>query len=1111
MRKIIFLLFAIVTTINLHSQNLDIAYPHVVSMSPNAAELAKYADYPVSYYNGIPNTSIPLYEVNVDGFKLPITLDYHASGIRVDQEATWVGLGWALNVGSRISRTINSAEDFHMVWDNNFPNLIQGYCDAPDQDEALFTHYGQAGDTSCNYWPLGCSSYELFYDPEPDIFYYSLPNMNGKFLLDKSRGPVLFDKSHNLKIEFFRNVPGLGLGSVAFKITDSEGIQYIYNKWESTQTYSATGWINKNIHAENTIYDTNENSFLNWYNIREDDAPGSGSGSSDPRVTSWCLTKIVTKHGREINFNYDSEIQYLPSQESCENYHFGSEHSTYYYKSKSVHNVQRLTSIQGDFGQIDFNSSVRSDINGTSKKLDNISIYNSTNPTSNSLVKSFRFNYNYFNEDYSGNSQYVHVFKRLKLNSLTEYSVNNPVNGGYLFDYYEGNFPPKNSKNVDYWGFQNGKTYGQDYYIGISIPAGAVHLGVKKDMNFEKAIIGTLKKITYPTKGEAEFKYESNTILGGYFASHTIDSTSGINSIVNLPVYNYHSMFPDGFEELPPSQNVHTFTVEPQSQTTIKIVSSVVSSSGVKDNAYFYGSTGNPLGRLKRITPNAHTYYTYYCPYVYEYSYPNATEGQGSEIVFPDREYVLGPGTYEFIAYTPPKDVLVSWQLFLHTPSLLGEAISNVGGIRIKEIKTDAKTRKFNYPLGTMLVEPILYYYGRRSGIPPWFVGLCDVQVSECKAPLSTFNNANFVGYDWVEEYLTDENGDISKTKYTFHNEPETEIFNDDFADSPRRIIYRNGLIQSVEKFKNATLVEKDEYTYTSTFGNYIKAFKDKGMSHVGNNGGAVGASPFNARIILQYWYRVEWPLKTNTINTLKTDDGESIVSETTYSYNSKDLLQSTSYNLLNYQKSEEVKYPFDFTDPVSLSMVSKNMIGVPVQTKTFTDGENTSTQQTIYKDWGGGLIAPEIVKTSKGLASPENRLKYNAYDQKGNLLEVQQESGMKISYIWGYNKTQPVAKIENMAYSAIPPTLITNIQSASNSPNNEANVIAALTALRTDIALSNAMVTTYTYKLLVGVSTITDPKGDKVTYEYDEFNRLKAVYDILGNKLSENDYHYKN
>jgi YD repeat-containing protein len=119
----------------------------------------------------------------------------------------------------------------------------------------------------------------------------------------------------------------------------------------------------------------------------------------------------------------------------------------------------------------------------------------------------------------------------------------------------------------------------------------------------------------------------------------------------------------------------------------------------------------------------------------------------------------------------------------------------------------------------------------------------------------------------------------------------------------------------------------------------------------------------------------------------------------------------------------------------------------------------------------------------------------------------------MKISYIYGYNKSQPVAKLENIVYSNIPANLITAIQSATDSPNsNEAQVIDALNALRTstDANLQKAMITTYTYKPLIGISTITDPKGDKITYIYDAFNRLKEVRDKDNNVLSENHYNYR-
>jgi len=45
----------------------------------------------------LPTISIPIYTIVQDGISIPITLDYHARGVRVDEVASNVGLGWALN------------------------------------------------------------------------------------------------------------------------------------------------------------------------------------------------------------------------------------------------------------------------------------------------------------------------------------------------------------------------------------------------------------------------------------------------------------------------------------------------------------------------------------------------------------------------------------------------------------------------------------------------------------------------------------------------------------------------------------------------------------------------------------------------------------------------------------------------------------------------------------------------------------------------------------------------------------------------------------------------------------------------------------------------------
>ena len=52
-------------------------------------------------------------------------------------------------------------------------------------------------------------------------------------------------------------------------------------------------------------------------------------------------------------------------------------------------------------------------------------------------------------------------------------------------------------------------------------------------------------------------------------------------------------------------------------------------------------------------------------------------------------------------------------------------------------------------------------------------------------------------------------------------------------------------------------------------------------------------------------------------------------------------------------------------------------------------------------------------------------------------------------------------------------------------------------------------MITTYTYKPLVGIATTTDPRGYTLTYTYDSSNRLKEVKDADDNIVSDYRYEY--
>lgn len=79
--------------------------------SPNVAALGLYGEIPVSKFTGMPDISVPLYEVPVGDLKLPFSLNYHAAGIRPDQHPGWVGMGWNLNTGGVVSRTVKGKPD----------------------------------------------------------------------------------------------------------------------------------------------------------------------------------------------------------------------------------------------------------------------------------------------------------------------------------------------------------------------------------------------------------------------------------------------------------------------------------------------------------------------------------------------------------------------------------------------------------------------------------------------------------------------------------------------------------------------------------------------------------------------------------------------------------------------------------------------------------------------------------------------------------------------------------------------------------------------------------------------------------------------------------------
>ncbi|EJL59147.1 DUF5977 domain-containing protein, partial [Flavobacterium sp. CF136] len=243
------------------------------------------------------------------------------------------------------------------------------------------------------------------------------------------------------------------------------------------------------------------------------------------------------------------------------------------------------------------------------------------------------------------------------------------------------------------------------------------------------------------------------------------------------------------------------------------------------------------------------------------------------------------------------------------------------------------------------------------------------------------------------------------------------------------------------------------------------------------------------------------------------------ITKSTEYKYNLKN--QVVSEKTIN-SKSETLEnktfYPTDLISGVqSVAMqqlVDANRINFPVTTQVLTANQKISEQTTKFTTDAvktSGLLLPTATYSLKGTGtidiqkSDDRKVTYDLYDSNGNLNQYTPEGGTPVSIIWGYNKTQPIAKIENTTYNTVE-TYVANLQTLSDT-GTETNLLIALNSLRAN--LPNAIVTTYTYRPLIGISTITDSKGVITYYEYDSYKRLAFIKDQDFNVLQRYCYNY--
>jgi hypothetical protein len=199
--------------------------------------------------------------------------------------------------------------------------------------------------------------------------------------------------------------------------------------------------------------------------------------------------------------------------------------------------------------------------------------------------------------------------------------------------------------------------------------------------------------------------------------------------------------------------------------------------------------------------------------------------------------------------------------------------------------------------------------------------------------------------------------------------------------------------------------------------------------------------------------------------------------------------------------------------------MVTKNIIAPAIEQISKNNNTEIGRIKTDYfKDTQktNGIIQPEKTQTSaSGTAGLRTDILFDLYDTKGNLRQFTTIDGIKTVYLWGYNHQYPIAEIKGATYSDVTGKIAEATLNAI-AAKSELSAADSITINNLRTQLPNAQVTTYTYKPLVGMQTMTDPRGAITYYDYDAFGRLKEVYYYENNDSSKKrkvegyDYKYR-
>ncbi len=1085
---------------------------NVVPISPNAASLGIYGSIPVGNYTGTTNITIPLYEIELDGKKFPMTLSYNGSGVKVAQEASWVGLGWNLSVGGCIIKEVKG-------WDD-FSSSPLGY-----YNNTNFPHPNSSNDLDINYSAQDLYSVDCilsnFYDGEPDLFHYNFAGFSGTcFFKQGNPKAIQKDKKQYLNIIFNPT-------SKSWVINDGDGYTYYFSKKENSVMYNSS-----------------------YENFRKpcDETLGYLMRDIQPDViTAWHLDSIISPYKNKIEFTYEVEqiktslnvseekiykefwLGGYPVDYEDNEWFLGGLGTwlpdeggyagcflnpmppvlTFYNYSYSIISQQRLKKIKWSSGEIEFVPSNRYDIKSNNenvalaKKLERIEIKS----INDCRIKTIKFAYMYNGSTNSPNTC------RLMLNSVceTDSTLTNDINK-YKFIYNNGELPPKDSFQEDFWGYYNGQDFPENSFLKFtpSIIAGkSFYSGKDLSPNEELMKYGVLTEIIYPTGAKSIFKYSPNSFSNSFKCS--------IDYLIREWLFYEQVSSPIG------SRTIY-FTVDTMGVYDFDLFYTWDSESMMDDQ--------HILAHVDKIENNN---YTNIASLGFD-CFDNIRNSGNSGL------FMLHPGNYRFVL-----NKMVNSNNDCNARAKLNEykikTQSFGAGLKVDEIivKNNDDTlsvKKYNYKKngqtsGLLMVVPDYYrgfnYFNEGRAVNPvWGSTISEsgsfyndtfneytnfFNVSSIPyTPFSLSANGCNVGYSYVEETHR-QNDSIGKTIYEYHSNPNkiTHMFDRFLIGLPSIQDINNGNLLKMEMRNNDGNIVKN---VTNEY-NTLKLDSIKGVK-------TYRPPTDNCLKNVKFYDVYSNVVLLNETRTVEyfNSGTDSVTTYNDYTYSSENmmLLNEKTYDNNETDFQNSYKYSFNFEDSTYVGLKNNHMLNFPVEVIKRNNNNVVYANKITYRDDILKLFLPDIQYEFNSI-HPMNLnnyfqnympvIKFEKYNAKGKLTQVRSLlDNIPITYIWSYNNQYPVAEIKNATLNQVSDAL------TGTTPDLLANLIIPdmqkVEALRQHPDLSNAQITTYTYKPLVGMTSKTDPRGVTTFYEYDDFNRLKCIKDNQGNVIQKFDYHYK-